>query len=109
MVVSGMSEKVLVVKTLLIRMREVAGLEDPTKILFQERKMFRLQFIFVKQYNHTAFKVEALADYYGDLRSTNEKRLAQADFIGLTVIPAFSFIFIACYWIIGILKYNQII
>ena len=59
--------------------------------------------------NNTELKVEALAEYYDGLVSTNERRLAQADFFGLKIIPLFSLVFVALYWIIGILKYNQMI
>ena len=71
--------------------------------------MFRYVVIITKYHNNTEFKVEALAEYYGGLVSTNEKRLAQADFFGLKIIPIFSLAFVAFYWIIGILKYSQII
>ena len=51
----------------------------------------------------------ALAEYYDGLVSTNKRRLAQADFFGLKIIPLFSLAFVSLYWIIGILKYNQMV
>ena len=53
-----------------------------------------------------ALQVAALKEHYRNL-SANEKKLEQADFIGLTVIPTIAGCFIASYWIIGMMKYHS--
>ena len=53
--------------------------------------------------------MDALREYYDNLVPTSEKKLARADFLGLTVIPVIAISFVVFYWIIGILKYNQAI
>ena len=35
----------------------------------------------------------------------NEKKLERADFMGHVVIPTFACLFVAGYWIIGMMKY----
>ena len=49
-------------------------------------------------------QVAALKEHYRNL-AANEKKLEQADFIGLTVIPTIAGCFIAGYWILGMMKY----
>ena len=51
-------------------------------------------------------KVQALKDLYANM-SPNEKKLKTADFLGHYVIPTIACLFIACYWILGLMKYNS--
>ena len=51
-------------------------------------------------------QVAALQAHYDSL-TPDEKRLAKADYVGLTVIPAFAMVFVASYWTIGMMKYNS--
>ena len=54
-------------------------------------------------------QVDALREYYDGLVPSSQNRLERADFAGFTVIPTIAISFVALYWIIGILKYNQLI
>ena len=54
-------------------------------------------------------QVDALREYYDILQTTNEKNLARANFVGLTVIPIIAISFVVFYWTMGILKYYQLI
>ena len=50
-----------------------------------------------------------MREYYGSLVSSSEKKIEYADFIGYTIIPTIALTFVALYWTVGLLKYNQII
>ena len=54
-------------------------------------------------------QVDALREYYDIMKTSNEKNLSRANFVGLTVIPIIAISFVVFYWTIGILKYNQLI
>ena len=82
------------------------GVDNPGMNLSQQ-KMTDLKLNLVSR--HEDVQVDALREYYDTLVPTSEKKLARADFLGLTVIPVIAISFVVCYWIIGILKYNQVI
>ena len=82
------------------------GVDNPGMNLSQQ-KMTDLKLNLVSR--HEDVQVDALREYYNTMVLTREKKLARADFFGLTVIPVVAISFMVCYWIIGFLKYNQVI
>ena len=82
------------------------GVDNPAMSMSQQ-KLTDLKLNLVSR--HEDVQVDALREYYDTLVPTSEKKLARADFLGLTVIPVIAISFVVCYWIIGILKYNQVI
>ena len=51
-------------------------------------------------------QVNALREYYAGL-TPNEMRLNKADYLGFRVFPSIAMLFIACYWVQGLMKYNS--
>ena len=80
---------------------------DNAAISMSQKKLTDLKLNLVSR--HEDVQVDALREYYDIMVPTSEKQLARADFLGLTVIPVVAISFVVCYWIIGILKYNQVI
>ena len=57
-------------------------------------------------FKHFVFKINALKEFYADMKTSNKKKLERADYIGLVLIPRLALIFVAGFWTIGILNYN---
>ena len=51
-------------------------------------------------------QVAALKEHYANLTPIEAKH-KRADYIGFTVIPTFASLFVAGYWIIGMMKYKS--
>ena len=51
------------------------------------------------------FKVDALREYYGKVKSSHENRIAQLEYMSNFIIPFLAILFISFYWIIGLLMY----
>ena len=51
-------------------------------------------------------QVKALKQHYANL-TPDEVKLKRADFIGHNLIPTLASAFVACYWILGMMKYNS--
>ena len=47
-----------------------------------------------------------MKEHYKKL-TPNEVKLAKADYIGFTVIPTLASMFVTCYWVVGMMKYNS--
>ena len=58
------------------------------------------------KYIYFALKVAALTQHYSKL-TLDEIKLKRADFIGHYLIPTLASIFVAGYWILGLMKYNS--
>ena len=52
-------------------------------------------------------QISALKRYYGKVRSTQEERIAQLEFLSNFVIPFIALSFIALYWVVGLLMYYR--
>ena len=50
--------------------------------------------------------MRALQEHYANL-TPDEVKLRRADFIGHNLIPTMASVFVACYWILGMMKYNS--
>ena len=50
--------------------------------------------------------MKALQQHYANL-TPDEVKLKRADFIGHNLIPTLASAFVACYWILGMMKYNS--
>ena len=64
--------------------------------------MFSIPYLLISP----VLKVAALKEHYRNL-AANERKLEQADFLGLTIIPTIAGCFIAGYWILGMMKYHS--
>ena len=47
-----------------------------------------------------------MKDFYANMKSSEERKLERADYIGLVLIPRLALIFVVGFWTIGLLNYN---